>query len=302
MRCSPADKPKSSSSSDIPSPGISPTDVRGWEFFRKEVKIETSPIPSANRERQKKGCEDIIKAMNHREGIWKKMPFDWEARHLGDGHFVGEVRLSLNYFKLNASCLFRYHYIKMSRSLIIYAKSLTRLLPVQRFQVFGHEIVISVSQKHLLATLTFLHHHSNSNFQMLTSISGVDYPEREERFEIVYDLLNVRANSRLRIKTHTDEINPLSSVVSLFPSANWWEREIWDLFGVFFSNHPDLRRILTDYGFEGHPLRKDFPLSGYFELRYDEDQRVVVCEAIELSQEFRSFDFHMPWVQNNISG
>ena len=189
----------------------------------------------------------------------------------------------------------------MFRSLIVYAKSLTKLLPVQTFQVFGHEIVISVSKNYLLPTLTFLHHHSNGNYQMLTSISGVDYPEREERFEIVYDLLNVRLNSRIRVKTHTDEINPLPSAVSLFASANWWEREIWDLFGVFFSNHPDLRRILTDYGFEGHPLRKDFPLSGYFELRYDEDQRVVVCEPIELSQEFRSFNFHIPWSQSSIS-
>nr|YP_009364849.1 NADH dehydrogenase subunit 9 [Fucus distichus]YP_448624.1 NADH dehydrogenase subunit 9 [Fucus vesiculosus]AAR29318.1 NADH dehydrogenase subunit 9 [Fucus vesiculosus]ARI50037.1 NADH dehydrogenase subunit 9 [Fucus distichus]AVZ00701.1 NADH dehydrogenase subunit 9 [Fucus spiralis] len=186
----------------------------------------------------------------------------------------------------------------MFRSLIVYATSLTRLLPVQTFQVFGHEIVINVSKKYLLATLMFLHHHSNSNYQLLTSISGVDYPERDERFEIVYDLLNIRSNSRIRIKTQTDEINPLPSVVSIYPSANWWEREIWDLFGVFFSGHPDLRRLLTDYGFEGHPLRKDFPLSGYFELRYDEDQRVVVCEPIELTQEFRTFDFHIPWSQD----
>nr|QWK45000.1 NADH dehydrogenase subunit 9 [Analipus japonicus] len=185
----------------------------------------------------------------------------------------------------------------MFHSLIAYATSLTRLLPVQTFEVFEHEIVISVSKKYLLVTLMFLRHHTNGNFQLLTCISGVDYPERVERFEIVYDLLSIRWNSRIRVKTHTDEINPLPSIVGLFPSANWWEREIWDLFGVFFSNHPDLRRILTDYGFEGHPLRKDFPLSGYFELRYDEDQRVVVCEAIELSQEFRSFTFHTPWLQ-----
>nr|YP_009049444.1 NADH dehydrogenase subunit 9 [Sargassum muticum]YP_010381321.1 NADH dehydrogenase subunit 9 [Sargassum kjellmanianum]UVW81855.1 NADH dehydrogenase subunit 9 [Sargassum siliquastrum]AIE46239.1 NADH dehydrogenase subunit 9 [Sargassum muticum]UDH59706.1 NADH dehydrogenase subunit 9 [Sargassum kjellmanianum]UQV81239.1 NADH dehydrogenase subunit 9 [Sargassum muticum] len=183
----------------------------------------------------------------------------------------------------------------MLNSLIIYANSLTRLLPVQTFEVFGHEIVINVSKKYLLAALTFLHHHSNSNFHLLTSISGVDYPDREERFEVVYELLNLRSNSRIRIKTRTDETNPLPSVVEIFPTANWWEREIWDLLGVFFSGHPDLRRILTDYGFEGHPLRKDFPLSGYFELRYDEDQRVVVCEPIELTQEFRSFDFHIPW-------
>ncbi|CAN0065195.1 unnamed protein product [Ascophyllum nodosum] len=188
----------------------------------------------------------------------------------------------------------------MFRSLIVYAASLARLLPVQTFQVFGHEIVINnVSKKYLLATLMFLHHHSNSYYQLLTSISGVDYPEKEERFEIVYDLLNIRSNSRIRIKTQTDEVNPLPSVVGIYPSANWWEREIWDLFGVFFSGHSDLRRLLTDYyGFEGHPLRKDFPLSGYVELRYDENQRVVVCEPIELTQEFRSFDFHIPWSQD----
>ena len=188
----------------------------------------------------------------------------------------------------------------MFRSLIVYAASLARLLPVQTFQVFEHEIVINnVSKKYLLATLMFLHHHSNSYYQMLTSISGVDYPEKEERFEIVYDLLNIRSNSRIRIKTQTDEVNPLPSVVGIYPSANWWEREIWDLFGVFFSGHSDLRRLLTDYyGFESHPLRKDFPLSGYVELRYDEDQRVVVCEPIELTQEFRSFDFHIPWSQD----
>jgi len=184
-------------------------------------------------------------------------------------------------------------------SLIVYATSLTQLLPVQTFEVCGHEIVISVPKKYLLATLSFLYYHSNANFQLLTSISGVDYPERQERFEIVYDLLNLKSNCRIRVKTHTDEINPIPSVVSIFPSANWWEREIWDLFGVFFSNHPDLRRILTDYGFEGHPLRKDFPLSGYLELRYDEDQRVVVCDPIELSQEFRLFHFHAPWAREN---
>ena len=183
----------------------------------------------------------------------------------------------------------------MFSSLVLYAESLTRLLPVQTFQVLGHEIVISVSKNYLLGTLTFLHHHSNGNFQMLTSISGVDYPEREERFEIVYDLLSVRLNSRIRVKTHTDEINPLPSIVGLFPSANWWEREIWDLFGVFFSNHPDLRRILTDYGFEGHPLRKDFPLSGFIEMRYNETKKRVVSESIELSQEYRTFKFLSPW-------
>lgn len=178
---------------------------------------------------------------------------------------------------------------------VVYTDKLTKLLPVQTYRVAGQEMCISVSKEHLLFVLTFLHHHTNGGFQLLTCISGVDYPERENRFEVVYELLSIGYNSRIRIKTYTDEVNPLFSVVSLFPCANWWEREIWDLFGVFFYTHPDLRRILTDYGFEGHPLRKDFPLSGFFELRYDEALRVVVCESIELSQEFRSFNFTAPW-------
>ena len=115
-------------------------------------------------------------------------------------------------------------------------------------------------------------------------------------------MLSIVHNSRIRVKTYTDEVNPLFSIVTLFPCANWWEREIWDLFGIFFYTHPDLRRILTDYGFEGHPLRKDFPLSGFFELRYDEDQRVVVCDPIELSQEFRMFNFGTPWSNTSLLG
>lgn len=183
----------------------------------------------------------------------------------------------------------------MDYSPISYATKLTRLLPVQTYRVVGQEMVISVSKEYLLFALTFLHHHTNGGFQLLTCISGVDYPEREERFEVVYELLSIGYNSRIRVKTYTNEINPIFSSVSIFPCANWWEREIWDLFGVFFYAHPDLRRILTDYGFEGHPLRKDFPLSGFFELRYDEDTRVVVCEPLELSQEFRAFSFSSPW-------
>ncbi len=183
----------------------------------------------------------------------------------------------------------------MVYSPVSYAAKLTKLLPIQTYRVVGQEMVISVSKEYLLFVLTFLHHHTNGGFQLLTCISGVDYPEREERFEVVYELLSIGYNSRIRVKTYTNEVNPIFSSVSLFPCANWWEREIWDLFGVFFYAHPDLRRILTDYGFEGHPLRKDFPLSGFFELRYDEDQRVVVCESLELSQEFRAFSFSSPW-------
>jgi NADH/F420H2 dehydrogenase subunit C len=131
----------------------------------------------------------------------------------------------------------------------------------------------------------------------MTDLCAVDYPEREARFEIVYNMISVRYNSRIRVKTSVNEVTPVDSVAEVFKAANWWEREVWDLFGVFFSNHPDLRRILTDYGFEGHPLRKDFPLSGYVEVRYDETAKRVVCEPVELTQEFRSFDFASPWDQ-----
>nr|YP_009672651.1 NADH dehydrogenase subunit 9 [Dictyopteris divaricata]QDB64136.1 NADH dehydrogenase subunit 9 [Dictyopteris divaricata] len=188
--------------------------------------------------------------------------------------------------------------IVVDRCLVAYVDKLTKILPIQTYRVVNQEMVISVPKEYLLFVLTFLHHHTNGFFQLLTCISGVDYPEREDRFEVVYELLSISHNSRLRVKTYTNEVTPLFSVVNLFPCANWWEREIWDLFGVFFYTHPDLRRILTDYGFEGHPLRKDFPLSGFFELRYDEDQRVVVCESIELTQEFRAFNFSTPWSNN----
>jgi len=185
-------------------------------------------------------------------------------------------------------------------SSVSYTNKLIKLLPIQTYHVIGQEMIIGVAKEYLLFSLLFLHHHTNGRFQLLTCISGVDYPERSTRFEIVYELLSIGHNSRIRVKTFTDEVNPLLSAVSLFPCANWWEREIWDLFGVFFYAHPDLRRLLTDYGFEGHPLRKDFPLSGFFELRYDEDQRVVVCDALELSQEFRMFAFATPWSNKSL--
>ncbi|MFA5123233.1 NADH-quinone oxidoreductase subunit C [Zavarzinia sp.] len=129
----------------------------------------------------------------------------------------------------------------------------------------------------------------------LVDVCGVDYPERALRFDVVYHLLSMRKNLRLRIKVQTDEDTPVPSVVDVFPTAGWFEREAWDLFGIFFAGNPDLRRILTDYGFEGHPLRKDFPLTGYVELRYDEEQKRVVYEPVKLTQEFRRFDFLSPW-------
>jgi NADH dehydrogenase (ubiquinone) Fe-S protein 3 len=147
--------------------------------------------------------------------------------------------------------------------------------------------------------MIFLRDHTNTQYKVLSSISGVDYPNREQRFEVSYDLLSIKYNHRIRIKTFIDDLNPLESITSIFPAASWWEREIWDLYGVFFQNHPDLRRILTDYGFEGHPMRKDFPLSGYTEVRYDEIKKRVICEPLELPQEYRNFDFASPWTYSS---
>jgi NADH-quinone oxidoreductase subunit C len=131
--------------------------------------------------------------------------------------------------------------------------------------------------------------------QQLMDACGVDYPSRPERFAVVYNLLSVTHNHRVRVKTYTDAATPVPSVIGVYPSAGWWEREAWDMFGITFSGHPDLRRILTDYGFEGHPLRKDFPLTGYVEVRYDPERRQVVYEPVALPQDYRTFDFLSPW-------
>lgn len=157
------------------------------------------------------------------------------------------------------------------------------------------ELVVWAKPEMIVRVMTFLRDDANCDFRMLSDITAVDHPERDQRFEIVYNLLSVRQNQRIRVKVATDEDSPVPSVAEIWSSAGWFEREVWDLFGVFFTDHPDLRRILTDYGFEGHPLRKDFPLTGYVELRYDEDQKRVVYEPVRLTQEFRSFDFMSPW-------
>jgi NADH-quinone oxidoreductase subunit C len=157
------------------------------------------------------------------------------------------------------------------------------------------ELCCRVEREALPRVLEFLRDDPKCGFTVLCDICGVDYPERPLRFDVVYNLLSMRLNQRIRLKVETDEDHPVPSVVGIFSSAGWWERETWDLFGVYFADNPDLRRILTDYGFEGHPLRKDFPLTGYVELRYDEDQKTVVYEPVRLQQEFRSFDFLSPW-------
>jgi NADH-quinone oxidoreductase subunit C len=143
--------------------------------------------------------------------------------------------------------------------------------------------------------LTLLRDDPACLFEVLIDICGVDFPEREHRFEVVYHLLSPRKNQRIRIKCETNEDTAVPSTVDVFPAANWFEREAYDMYGILFSDHPDLRRILTDYGFQGYPLRKDFPLTGYVEVRYDDAQKRVVYEPVKLTQEFRSFDFMSPW-------
>lgn len=169
---------------------------------------------------------------------------------------------------------------------------------VQKVQIaHGDELEIMISPEGIVPVLSFLKDHHLAQFESLVDIAGVDVPTREYRFEIIYNLLSLRYNARIRVKTYTDELTPLDSAYEVFKAADWYEREIWDMFGVYFNNHPDLRRILTDYGFEGHPFRKDFPLSGYVEVRYDDEVKRVVVEPLELTQEFRKFDLVGPWEQ-----
>jgi len=157
------------------------------------------------------------------------------------------------------------------------------------------ELMVTTDASAVIKLLTFLRDDQNCQFKQLVDVTAVDHPDREARFTVVYNLLSLRHNQRVRVKTAVAEGAALASVTGVFSSANWLEREVWDLFGIAFSGHPDLRRILTDYGFEGHPLRKDFPLTGHVEVRYDEDQKRVVYEPVKLTQEFRSFDFMSPW-------
>ena len=157
------------------------------------------------------------------------------------------------------------------------------------------ELSVHVETSEIQKVLVFLRDDINCQFKLLMELCGVDYPERENRFEVVYCLLSLSRNIRLKIRVSANERIPVPSVAGVFSSAGWWEREVWDLFGIFFSGHPDLRSILSDYGFEGHPLRKDFPLTGYVEVRYDDSQKRVVYEPVSLTQEFRDFDFMSPW-------
>jgi NADH-quinone oxidoreductase subunit C len=157
------------------------------------------------------------------------------------------------------------------------------------------ELMVTVKRDAIVRVLTFLRDDPKCLFKQLCELCGADYPDREERFDVVYNLLSLKHNQRIRVKLQASEDTPVPTVTGVFRAAGWPERETWDLFGIYFADHPDLRRILTDYGFEGHPLRKDFPLTGYVEVRWDEEQKRVIYEPVRLKQEFRSFDFLSPW-------
>lgn len=166
---------------------------------------------------------------------------------------------------------------------------------VTSFRVALGELTLEAPADRIVKLLTFLRDDGNCQFVQLVDVLGVDWPERVRRFDVVYHLLSLKLNQRVRVTVQTDEDTPVPSVIGIYSAAGWFEREVWDMYGVMFSGHPDLRRILSDYGFEGHPLRKDFPLSGHVEVRYDNEQKRVIYEPVQLTQEFRRFDFMSPW-------
>ena len=185
----------------------------------------------------------------------------------------------------------------MAEPLTLLAKRLKQALGPEllAYKTAYGELTVTVKRESIVKALRLLKEDGECLFQSLMDISGADYPEREMRFEVVYHLLSYALNQRIRVKVATDEKTPVPSALAVFRSAGWFEREVWDLYGVLFSGHPDLRRILTDYGFSGHPLRKDFPLTGFVELRYSSEQKRVVYEPVQLPQDFRTFDFLSPW-------
>lgn len=180
------------------------------------------------------------------------------------------------------------------------AASMTNAIEGQTMRL--SELTLEVRADQIASVITFLRDDPRCRFTTLIDICGVDYPEREKRFDVVYHLLSMHLNHRIRIKVQTDEDTPVPSIVGVYPCADWFEREAFDMYGILFSNHPDLRRILTDYNFEGFPLRKDFPLTGHVEVRYDPEQQRVVYEPVKLTQAFRNFDFLSPWEGMTLPG
>jgi len=166
---------------------------------------------------------------------------------------------------------------------------------VAGYEVVRGELTVTAKAADIVKVATFLRDDPGCQFICIIDITAIDWPGREQRFDVVYHFLSPRLNQRIRVKVMTDEVTAVPSLIDVFRGADWYERETYDLYGVLFSGHPDMRRILTDYGFEGHPLRKDFPLTGFVEVRYDDEQKRVVYDKVRLAQEFRSFDFLSPW-------
>lgn len=170
-----------------------------------------------------------------------------------------------------------------------------KIIPVVSISPILEEEIIVISHTNNIFAFNVLKNHFAYQYKLLSCISGIDYINSKYRFGVVYDLLSIKYNSRLRVKLFVNEITSVNSITNIYINSDWWEREVWDMYGIYFDNHKDLRRILTDYGFEGHPLRKDFPLSGYIELKYDQTKKRIVLEPLELAQEFRNYSFEMPW-------
>ena len=181
--------------------------------------------------------------------------------------------------------------------LVAFAAHLTEQLPgaIAAHTLAVGELTVETAPGEIVRLMSFLRDDPKYEFKILVDICGVDWPERPKRFDVVYHLLSLTKNMRLRIHVHVAEDEPVPSVVAIYPAANWFERETYDMYGIPFADHPDLRRLLTDYGFSGYPLRKDFPLTGYTEVRYDDDLKRVVYQPVQLVQEFRDFDFMSPW-------
>ncbi len=175
-----------------------------------------------------------------------------------------------------------------------HAKAILGASIISSSTAFG-ELTLIVARESITDVLTKLRDGEGCKFEILIDVCGVDYPARANRFDVVYHLLSPRLNHRIRVKLETNESDPVASVIPVFPAANWFEREAYDMYGILFSGHPDLRRLLTDYGFQGHPLRKDFPLTGHVEVRYDDEAKRVIYEPVKLTQDFRNFDFESPW-------
>jgi NADH-quinone oxidoreductase subunit C len=185
----------------------------------------------------------------------------------------------------------------MDATLDTLGRTIASALPavVTGYTVDFGELTVAAKAADIVSLMRFLRDDANCQFLCLIDITAVDWPSREQRFDVVYHLLSPKQNARVRVKAQTDEVTPVPSIIEVFAGADWYEREIYDLYGIVFAGHPDMRRILTDYGFEGHPLRKDFPLTGFVEVRYDDELKRVVYEPVRLTQEFRNFDFLSPW-------